>query len=105
MTIEFRFTQAELDTIYEAMLRESLFAVTQPHPAYIPRCGRDPFTSHRFDVTAAGVSLRFAWDDEHCFDIRAGEWGRLYRVIGAIERVLTARAEYRRLPQAKGFYL
>ena len=103
-TIELRLSEAQLDTLYDTVVRMRIFDLPE-HPR--PRRTMVFVSSFgtRFVVRAGETAKVFTWRDGDPSPPLPYEWKRLFAVVNSLRRMVTSHPAYRALPPPKGIYI
>lgn len=94
-------TEEELNTIYQMMLDIDIFADKTLVPE-IDRCGKTPFHTDNWNITAAGKTISLSWSDKSCELTEDAK--ELENIRNEIIQMVEQKPEFKELPEAHGAY-
>ena len=105
-TIELRLSDAQLDTLYDAVICMRLFDYPEPHP---PARGTGilcPSSKSRLVVRAGDATKVLTWESGDWPLLQVSdEWKRLRALTRTVSRMVASHPAYRALPPPSGSYL
>jgi len=95
-TVVLRFTDAELDTIYRAMITNRLFDSSESHPPGGQATSLLPWHEIGLLARAGSAERHLRWSTEDC-PRSTDPWKRLYSIVNLIRRIAQSHSEYQAL--------
>lgn|SRR5262245_5290545 len=105
-TVQLRLSEAQLDSLYAAVIRMRIFDVPEPHPKpALPPLACPNFKT-RLLVRAGDATRSFMWESTDLWGTAlSDDWKRLFALTDMLVRMVQADPVYRALPSARGAYL
>ena len=105
-TIRLRLSDAQLDTLYGAVIRMRFFDYPEPHPPIRRALGMVPSFRRRLLVRAGGATKTLAWETGVRPESPIPDaWKRVYALARLVARMVEADPAYRSLPSPRGGYM
>lgn len=107
-TIHLELSEAQMDTLYDAVIQMRYFDYPEPHP---PIRANSTFALSNdmigLRVRAGDATKDLTWNpgDEIAQEPVSDEWKRLRRLVRMVYRMVTSHPAYQALPKPEGYYI
>lgn len=101
ISTEIRLTKEEMQTIYLKMREIKIMEPKELVPKR-PSCMQIPYREDKWEIRVKGETQKLYWSGEYCENTKDAK--QLIDLRNTIVNIVKRKAEYKKLPEAKGGY-